>query len=137
LSEVLADPLIQLLQYYSWPVELIIPVPLDKVRSKNRGYNQAALLARPISWGTGIPYSEDALTREKITSQQVGLNVEERIENMAGAFYAVGSRVSGKTIMVVDDVITTGATINACACALIKGGAARVYGITLARSSHL
>lgn len=136
LGIVLAQPLIDLLRKYHWKIDLIIPVPLDTVRRKERGYNQAALLARPISWQTGIPYSIQTLFRERITKQQVGLSLSERAENMAGAFRADRLWAAGKKILVIDDVITTGSTINACAGALIKAGASQVYGMTLARSRH-
>lgn len=136
LGIVLAQPLIDILGKYHWKIDLIIPVPLDTERRKERGYNQSALLARPISWQTGIPYSEQALYRERITKQQVGLSVSERAENMAGAFRADRNLAGGKNILVIDDVITTGSTINACAGALINAGAAKVYGMTLARSTH-
>lgn len=135
LGEVLARPMIDILLKYMWDVELILPVPLDAARRKERGYNQAALLARPISWETGIPYHADGLTRIKITRQQVGLNITERRENMAGAFEADRVLVAGKCVLVIDDVITTGSTLNACAHALISAGAERVFGLTLARSS--
>ena len=136
LGMVLAQPLIELQRRYHWKIDLIIPVPLDKVRRKERGYNQAALLARPISWQNGVPYTDHALFRDKITKQQVGLSASERRENMSGAFRADEKWVAGKKILVIDDVITTGSTINACAAALINAGADQVYAITLARSSH-
>jgi ComF family protein len=136
LGIVLAQPLIDLLRKYHWKIDLIIPVPLDTARRKERGYNQSALLARPISWQTGIPYSNQTLFRERITKQQVGLSIFERAENMAGAFRADRYWAAGKNILVIDDVITTGSTINACAGALIKAGAIQVYGMTLARSKH-
>ena len=136
LGEVLAQPMIKILKKYMWDIDLVIPVPLDAARRKERGYNQAALLARPISWETGIPYRAGVMTRIKITQQQVGLNITERCENMAGAFEADRDQVSGKRVLVIDDVITTGATLNACAHALIGAGAERVFGLTLARSSY-
>lgn len=136
LGEILAEPLVDLVKKYRWGIDLIIPVPLDAIRRNERGYNQAALLARPISWRTGIPYSDQALFRDKITRQQVGLSMSERAENMAGAFRAIDRWAKEKTILVIDDVITTGSTINACAHALIAAGARRVYGMTLARSQH-
>ena len=137
LAEVLSQPLGSLLQKYQWQIELIVPVPLDSVRRRERGYNQAALLARPLSWISGIPYSNQSLSREKITKQQVGLSVSQRAENIAGAFKANPLETSGKKILVVDDVITTGSTINACAHALINAGADQVFGLALARSSHV
>ena len=136
LGEVLALPMIDIIKKYMWDIDLVIPVPLDDARRKERGYNQAALLARPISWETGIPYKKGILNRIKVTRQQVGLNITERRENMSGAFQADRDQVSGKRMLVVDDVITTGATLNACAHALISAGAERVFGLTLARSSY-
>ena len=137
LGEILAEPLIALLDKYHWKVDLIVPVPLDRIKRKERGYNQAALLAKPISWETGIPYSEGVLAREKITSQQVGLSLSEREMNMAGAFKADRTLAAGKAFLVIDDVVTTGSTINACAKALISAGASKVFGLTVARSAHI
>jgi ComF family protein len=136
LGEVLAKPLVGLLRQYRWEIDYIVPVPLDSARRKERGFNQAALIARPISWSLAIPYSSQILFRNRITQQQVGLSLSERAENLADAFSTKGEIVLGKSVLVVDDVITTGATINSCAFALINGGAGKVYGITLARSSH-
>jgi len=137
LGEILAQPLVKLLERYQWKIDLIVPVPLDETRRRQRGYNQAELLAKPISWQASLPYSRQALVREKITRQQVGLSLSEREENMADAFWGNRKLAAGKTILVIDDVVTTGATLNACAQALIDGGAAKVFGLTLARSSHL
>ena len=137
LGEVLARPLVEILQTYHWPIDLILPVPLDSARRRERGYNQAALLARPVSWRMGIPYSDKSIKRIKQTRQQVGLSLPERQTNLAGAFKADRKRVAGGNILIVDDVITTGSTMDACAQALIDAGANKVYGITLARSSHI
>ncbi len=135
LAEVLSQPMVDLLERYHWLIDLILPVPLDEARRKERGYNQAALLARPISWRTGIPLSESSLFRSRLTRPQVGLSISDRTENMAGAFKAESKSIVEKNLLIVDDVITTGATINACAEALIRAGAAQVFGLTLARSS--
>ncbi len=137
LAEVLSQPMVNQLDRYHWLIDLILPVPLDEARRKARGYNQAALLARPISWRTGIPISENSLFRSRRTRPQVGLSISDRTENVAGAFKAESKSISEKKLLIVDDVITTGATINACAQALIKAGAAQVFGLTLARSSLL
>lgn len=136
LAGVLAQPLVDLLNRYHWQIDLIIPVPLDSERRKERGYNQAALLTKPVAWTTGMPFDDISLKRIRTTRPQVGLSIADRNKNMAGAFVAEGGNISGKKILLIDDVITTGSTINSCAQALIKAGADQVYGLTLARSSH-
>ncbi len=135
MGEALAVHLIQRLEELAWPVNVVIPVPLSKVRLADRGYNQAALLARPLALAGQFAFRPDALIRVKDTRSQVGLTVHERKENVAGAFQADRKVVHGQTVLVVDDVATTAATINACAQALRLGGAARVYGLTLARAN--
>jgi ComF family protein len=118
----------------NWSLDLITSVPLGLVRFKERGYNQATLLARPIALFLKVPFSSQALTRIRETKTQVGLSVYERMENMSGAFQAKSKLVEGKSILVVDDVATSGATLNACAKALLDGGASKVYGYSLARA---
>ncbi len=103
---------------------------------KERGYNQAALLARPLALAFGKDYSTQALARVRETASQVNLSMEERRLNVAGAFRAVESRVERRAILLIDDVTTTGSTIQACAEALISCGAEIVYGLTLARAVH-
>lgn len=137
LGRVLAGPLTALLKEYRWAVETVLPVPLDPIRQRQRGYNQAALLARPISWECGLAYLPASLQRVKETRQQVGLTREQRAANMNGAFLADESLVRGRSILVIDDVITTGSTLNECAKSLMNAGAKAVYGLTLARSAHL
>lgn len=113
-------------------VDLIIPVPLHWTRLWTRGYNQAAWLALAFAKQVDRPYAPLALHRKRRTPSQNGLSASGRARNVEGAF-VVGKDVVGKTIMMVDDVYTTGATINACAKALLKAGAARVDGVALAR----
>jgi ComF family protein len=136
LGEAFMGPLSGLLRKNNWKIDLLIPVPLDAKRKAERGYNQSALLAQPVAWQLGIPYTDQALARIRITNQQVGLNVREREENLVGAFLADSNLVRQKSILIIDDVVTTGATINACSRALISGGANQVYGMSLARSLH-
>ncbi len=137
LGGVLANPLIAMMSEYHWRIDMVVPVPLDKLRKKERGYNQSALLAKPLCWHTGLPYHPESVSRVKHTRQQVGLSRLERIENMKGAFKADPKIVGGKSVLLIDDVITTGATIKACASALLRAGASAAYGLTLARSAHL
>ena len=135
LGEVLARPLIDQLNGLKWRVDLITPVPLGKTRRAQRGYNQAALLAWPLALGCGITYRPQALMKVRETRTQVGLTLTQRRENVAEAFRAKAAEVSGKRILVVDDVTTSGATMEACATALLSAGAERVYGLTLARAA--
>ncbi len=94
-------------------------------------------LARPIAWSSKVMIKPSAIRRVKITRSQVGLSLEERKKNVAEVFSAERELVSGKSILVVDDVVTTGSTINSCAAALSKAGALQIYGLTLARSMRL
>lgn len=116
--------------------ELIVPVPLARLRLWNRRFNQSALLAQAISRATGIPDNPFALTRIRRTASQVGLSAEQRRRNVAGAFRVPESErraLAERNVVLVDDVITTGATANACARTLKRAGAARVDVIALAR----
>jgi ComF family protein len=134
LGEVMARPMLHLLQATGWQVEVVIPVPLGLARLKERGYNQASMLAWPIAIALNARYRPRALRRERETRSQVGLSAAERRLNMADAFGAQGQWVSDQNVLVVDDVTTSGSTLDACAAALLRAGAAKVYGLTLARA---
>ena len=134
LGVTLAQPLIDLLQAIGWDVDAVVPVPLGPARQKERGYNQAALLARPIALAMGWPYNPGSLRRNRETRSQVGLTMPERRANVDGAFTADKNFTAGKNILVVDDILTTGATLNACAQALVEADAQVVWGVTLARA---
>jgi ComF family protein len=120
-------------QEHGFAADSIVPVPLHKARLAERGYNQAALLARVLGQATGIPLDEQAVVRHKATQQQTLLNAVERRENVKDAFTCRGD-VAGTLIVLVDDVATTGATLEACAAALRAGGANGVWAFTLARA---
>jgi len=137
LGEKLAQPLVDLLLVNNWDIDLVTAVPLDEERQRDRGYNQSLCLARPLAWKTGLPIVASTIKRVKKTRSQVGLSLEERKINVEGAFWAEKKLVNGKSILVIDDVVTTGSTINSCAEALMKAEASCVYGITLARSMRL
>ena len=137
LGEVLAKPLERLLSNSEWRIDLITAVPLATDKMKERGFNQSELLARPLSWDSKIPFIEKAVIRSRNTRSQVGLSREEREQNMADAFFSSPGIVKGKAILIIDDVITTGSTINACSKAMVKSGVKSVYAMTLARSAHL
>jgi len=134
LGEILSQNLIRLINNQEWDIELVTPVPLSDIRQKERGYNQAALLAYPLALACGLDYSSRVLRRVKETRSQVGLSFTERKENVYGAFQANPRLAAGKSILIVDDVATTGATLEACSRGLIEAGAAKVYSVTLARA---
>lgn len=112
----------------------IVPVPLHSARQRDRGYNQSALLAKRLSDRTYTPAIEPALKRIRITAVQMELDAAERRKNVAGAFECVDQRIKAKRVCIIDDVCTTGATLDACAVALYQAGAASVFALTLART---
>jgi len=134
LGDVFTKSLIKVLQNSTWQVDLIIPVPLGIAREKERGYNQASLIAKPIALRMKIPYLPKAVVRTKETLSQVELTREQRKENVAGAFQAHPGDVLDKKVLIVDDVATSGSTLDSCADALFRAGAVNVYGLTLARA---
>jgi competence protein ComFC len=113
--------------------DAIVPVPIGPVRLRQRGYNQAALLSEAIGSALGVPVMP-ALLRVKEGLSQTRLNVAERRENVRDAFRVrVDLNPDGMRLLLIDDVMTTGATLDACARALKRAGAARVFGMTIAR----
>lgn len=115
-------------------VDVLLPVPLHRFRLLKRRYNQSALLVRALAAATDKPALLDVLTRVKATPSQGRLTRKEREENMKGAFAVRDvSRIQGKTVLLIDDVFTTGATLNACAQALYGAGAIAVDVLTIAR----
>ena len=116
-------------------IDVLIPVPLHPDRERQRGYNQAAILAETLGCMIERPVATGALVRVRPTRSQTKLNVAERRRNVADAFTCVmGEDIRGRDIMLVDDVATTGATLDACAVALLAGGARSVRAFTLARA---
>ena len=110
----------------------IVPVVLHPRRQRWRGFDQAVLLSRRLSALGELPCYESFLIRQKDTEPQVGLTPSQRRNNMRGAFaIAEGVEVSGRSFLLVDDVYTTGSTLNAAAAVLVKAGALAVYGLTI------
>jgi ComF family protein len=117
------------------PAELIVPVPLHMDRLRERGYNQAALLARELSERSGLPVEEKSLVRIRETAPQVALKADERRKNVRGAFRGQGEKLKDRQVLLIDDVSTTGATLEACAEALREKGAQSVWALVLARET--
>jgi ComF family protein len=134
---VLADPLGRQLAAYlerlDWPRAAIVPVPLHRQRERARGYNQSALLARSLAGHSGWPLLETGLVRWRNTPPQVGLDGPARQENVRDAFRWQGREPPPGQVLLLDDVCTTGATMEACALALRQAGAVEVRGLALAR----
>ncbi|MBI2288022.1 MAG: ComF family protein [Chloroflexi bacterium] len=134
----IAAPLAQLVVDYlatsTVPAEVLVPVPLHRKRLRERGYNQSGLLAKKIGKLTNLPVVEDCLARERYTLPQARTEtVEERHRNIAGAFACRDHSLQDKKVLLINDVATSGATLDACAAALKAGGAASVWGLVLAR----
>ena len=134
LGESLAAQMVDFVRSLQWPIELVIPVPLGKKRLKERGYNQVGLVARPLAYGLGLRYEPNALRKIRETRSQVGLSVSQRHKNVHDAYQADPGAVQGKSILIMDDVATTGSTISACTAALLSVGARDVYVLTIARA---
>jgi ComF family protein len=134
----LAKPLGNLMAAY-WqrnpmPSDVVVPVPLHADRLRERGYNQAALLAHELTREIGLTLDEQTLVRKRATAPQIELNARQRKENVQEAFCCSNDTLNGKKVLLVDDVCTTGATLEACAIALHEGGARSIQALTLARA---
>jgi ComF family protein len=126
-----------------WPRDVVeeraalVPVPLARTRERERGFNQSALLARALGARWGLPVHERAVERTRVTASQTRLTPGERRGNVSGAFRVApgaGAALRGAHVVLVDDVVTTGATMNACAAALCAGGVRIVSYLTFARA---
>jgi ComF family protein len=133
MGDAIAEGMMPFVGNLNWKVDLVVPIPLGKRRMKERGYNQVAMIAIPLAIGLGLKYSPRALSRRKETRSQVGLSREERRQNVCDAFQA-DAGVRGKTILIMDDVSTTGSTLSFGAEALYASGAREVYALTVARA---
>ncbi len=116
------------------PMDVLVPVPLFGRRERTRGYNQSALLARSLARRLGLGVEERSLVRARNTASQAQSgSAQERHVNVRDAFLCKDGRLAGKHVLLIDDVSTTGATLDACAKALVQGGAASVWALTFAR----
>jgi ComF family protein len=133
----LAKPLGKLLLNFDLPeMDGIVPVPLSIKRLRERGFNQSLLIARVISKKIGTPLLMDTLLKKKDTLPQTGLSARERMLNLKNVFEIKGN-VRGLRLLLVDDVMTTGATVKECSKELMKAGAKEVIVLTLARASMM
>ncbi len=134
LGDAFALPLAEYVSTLGWDIEMLVPIPLSTNRYSERGYNQVDLLARPLAMINQWTYTPNALKRIKHTRSQVGLNVEQRLENVQNAFIANSRLVQNKKVLLMDDVATTGATLSSASRALMEAGACHVHALTAARA---
>ena len=134
LGDALAQHLLQLVHRNQLEADVVVPVPLARKRQQERGYNQAVLLARSLAFALGMEFRPKAVVRIRETASQVGLSLEQRQVNVAGAFRSAPASVAGKAVLLVDDVLTTGATLDATAEALGQAGAIRIDAVVVARA---
>lgn len=139
----IADEIATRLARLDWPDDVrrertaLVPVPLGAGRLRERGYNQSELLARALARWWTVPVWTDVLTRDRETPSQTRLTPDERLRNVSGAFRApVSARIKlrGAHVVLIDDVVTTASTLNACAAALFDGGARVLSYVTFARA---
>ena len=131
-APLMARSMAEVLAEWRPPVTCIVPVPLSGQRRRLRGYNQSELLAKEVSRLTGIPLNRRALARRRHTHAQAALDGDARWQNVNGAFRAGKEPPTGGALL-IDDVITTGATLNACTRVLLSEGAGAVFALTFAR----
>lgn len=138
-----ADEMAERMSRLSWPQDVVeeraalVPIPLASARKRERGYNQSALIARALGRRWRIPVWEDVVRRSRETASQTRLTPEQRLDNVAGSFVA-GDRqletMRGAHVMIVDDVVTTAATLNTCAKVIYDAGARIISYVTFGRA---
>lgn len=116
---------------------VLVPVPLARARERRRGYNQAALLARLLGSFWRLPVDETVLARVREAGSQTALTPEERLANIRGCFRASGPGTGAEIVVIVDDVLTTGATLGAASAALVEAGWEEMGAVTFARTPPL
>lgn len=130
LAQILADTC----QRHNLQVDIIVPVPLHLSRLRERGYNQCELLARELGARLNLPVDAHTLQRARATQSQMTLGAAERHQNVTGAFSCRSNILAGQRVLLIDDVCTTGSTLDACAGALKEAGVTSVWGVTLAKA---
>jgi ComF family protein len=131
-----AERLAEVVKKEALDTDAVVPVPLHRDRERERGYNQADLIARPLAKRLRLPHRAVLLVRTRPRPDKHVLSLEERWESVRGAFATrPGSQVDNMRVLLVDDVMTTGATLDACARALLEAGAKSVVGLTVARAA--
>ncbi|MBI3165513.1 MAG: ComF family protein [Chloroflexi bacterium] len=133
MGDSLAAAMLPFVRDLGWNADMVVPIPLGRHRLRERGYNQVAMIAKPLAMGLGVNYSPRALKRRKETRSQVGLSREERKQNVHSAFQA-DKNARGKIVLIIDDVSTTGSTLSSGADAFYASGAREVYALTVARA---
>ncbi len=140
LAQPLGALLAQTYTRHGMQADFLVPLPLHSVRQKQRGYNQSGLLAQVCAEHLGIPLYEHLLIRHRATASQVGLTQQQRRQNVAGAFSflpdATTRTLFKRSIIIIDDVCTTGSTLEACAETLFAAGARNVWALVLARTGY-
>jgi ComF family protein len=138
LGEILGGLLSVNIIQHAWKVEVVVPVPLHAERLKERGYNQAQLIAQEIANQLVIPLEANALIKTRNTQSQVTLLASERLQNVEGAFEVspdIKGKLSQKSVLLIDDVFTTGATLSSCAHVLLEAGVKSLYIATASRAN--
>lgn len=135
LAAPLAGYLMAYLEAHPLAVDYLVPVPLHEERLAFRGYNQSELLAKALGKAKGLPVRTDLIARTRHTQPQVQLKARQRRTNMQEAFAPMqADRLHGETVLLIDDVCTTGSTLDACAVALHEAGAGDIWALTVARA---
>jgi competence protein ComFC len=134
LARVFTPMLVEIVKSQNWELDAVLPVPLCRSHSKERGFNQSELLAYPLALELGLPLLTHAITRVKETSSQVSLDRESRFKNLEGAFVGNPATLKERSVLLVDDTVTTGATLVSCSKALLDSGCRSVFCITVAKA---
>lgn len=134
LASVLATLLADAYHRFQLVADIVVPVPLHAARLRERGYNQSALLAKALGTILHLSINTNTLQRTRQTKSQMTLSIKERHQNVRDAFACTNRELADRSVLLIDDVCTTGSTLNACANALRKSGVAAVWGLTLAKA---